>query len=161
MLPIFLFWLEEDCHWAGICASLPLLCMWYTATAWLGEQCVDPHPGSKPVTQAAKAEFMVNLTTALPGQPLINFKFSLLFFIVLTQDSLYLFKVIGCITQSFSTLVHIVFTECVHFWETLLKSPTWIVFLSSSPCIFPNLCFIYLSAVIICICRLMNVTSWL
>ena len=29
-------------------ASLPLLCIWDAATAWLDEWCADLHPGSKP-----------------------------------------------------------------------------------------------------------------
>ena len=34
--------------WANICHRLPLFWMWDTATAWLDEQCVGPHPGSEP-----------------------------------------------------------------------------------------------------------------
>ena len=37
-LPLF-FLREEDCLWANIWASLPLLCMWEAATAWLDEWC--------------------------------------------------------------------------------------------------------------------------
>ena len=46
-VPIFLFFLEKDCCWANICASLPLFCMWDAATEWLDEWCVGLCPGSE------------------------------------------------------------------------------------------------------------------
>ena len=45
---LLLYLLEDDCHWANICAHFHLFCMWDAATAWLDEQYVGLHPGSKP-----------------------------------------------------------------------------------------------------------------
>ena len=54
----FLFLLEEDCHWAKIYVNLPLFCMWDTATVWLDEQRVGPHPGSEPVNPGVSKQSM-------------------------------------------------------------------------------------------------------
>ena len=43
------FFGEEDCHWAKICVSRPVFCMWDAVTSWLNEQCACLHPGSEPV----------------------------------------------------------------------------------------------------------------
>ena len=69
LLPIFLFLLEEDCCWAIICANLPLLCMWDTATTSLDEQCVCLCPGSEPMNPGLPEQSVLNLTTMPPGQP--------------------------------------------------------------------------------------------
>ena len=49
-VPIFLFFLEEDCPQANIHAALPLLCMWDAATASPEDWCAGPAPGSEPKT---------------------------------------------------------------------------------------------------------------
>ena len=46
----FSFFGEEDCPWANICANLPLLYMWDTATAWFDEQCMGPCQDLNPRT---------------------------------------------------------------------------------------------------------------
>ena len=43
----FFYYGEEDRLLANICRNLPPFCMWDASTAWLDEQCVGPHPGSK------------------------------------------------------------------------------------------------------------------
>ena len=48
MIYLLAFFGEEDCCWANICASLPLLCMWDATSVWLDEQCVGLRPGSEP-----------------------------------------------------------------------------------------------------------------
>ena len=50
---LLIFFGEEDWPSANICASLPLPYMWDTATEWLDEQRVAPHPGSKPMNAGA------------------------------------------------------------------------------------------------------------
>ena len=47
-VPIFLFLLEEYCHWANICVNLPVCFMCNTATAWPDERCIGLRPGSEP-----------------------------------------------------------------------------------------------------------------
>ena len=44
----FSFFSEKAWSWANVYANLLLFCMWDAITAWLEEQCVGSHPGSKP-----------------------------------------------------------------------------------------------------------------
>ena len=72
MVFCFSFFAEKDSPWANICASLPLFCMWVTATAWLPMSGVGPGPGTK---SGPPKQSVPNLTTRPQGQPLArNFK---------------------------------------------------------------------------------------
>ena len=76
VLPIFLFLLEEDCHWADIFANLPPFCMWDAVTSmtwWVVCRSALSIWTHEP--WAAKVEF-ANLSTVPLGCPL-----NLIFFI--------------------------------------------------------------------------------
>ena len=69
-----LFLGEEDCPWASILASLPLICTWDTATAWLDEQCADLLWESEPRIRGPWSR-ACELNHDATGRPLISTTF--------------------------------------------------------------------------------------